>query len=228
MNIFPKIEGQVSDFDVLVEGHLKWNRYFGEGPDAPPRGDPSTCTSVILRGTDTAGKPYALIIDPTTRLTAEAYYFDLNRRTGLRPTAITHCFATHHHADHIIGLAYFPDALWFAGEGADEEIRQADPKAMARIQSIAGEFLPGLSTVFLPGHTMTLHGIAFRYEGKRYLVAGDGIMTRHHFKHETTEFEKDARLAAETIRSIKQSFDFVIPGHDGLVPVSDNLQSILA
>ncbi len=226
MNLFPTLTGAIDSFDILVEGHLRWNRYFGEGPDAPPRGDPSTCTSVLIRGKDAAGMPYALIVDPTTRWTAQDYYFDLNRRTGLRPNAITHCFSTHHHADHVIGLAYFPDADWLAGEGADAAIREADA-AKARIRPVSGEFLPGIGAVRLPGHTPSLHGIAFRYEGLRYLVAGDGIMTKHHFSRGTTEFTNDTETAAETIQHIKESFDFVIPGHDGLVPLAGNLRSAL-
>lgn len=217
MYIFPDIQGEVDNFDVIVEGHLRWNRYFGETPASPPRGYPSTCTSVMLRGKDTDGKPYVLIVDPTTRWTAKDYYFDINRRTGLYPDAVTHCFSTHHHGDHIEGLVYFPNTEWLAGEGAAQIIAKAENvKGIKRIKPVSGEFLPGVYALPLPGHTDTLHGVAFRYKGKRFLVAGDGIITKYHFLHETTEFETDAAKAAETIRNIKESFDYVIPGHDGL------------
>ena len=220
MNIFPEIKGTIEAYDVIVQGHLRWNRYFGEGPQSPPRGDPSTCSSTMIRGKDFDGKPYVLVVDPTTRWTAKDYYFDINRRTGLKPGDVTHCFSTHDHGDHIEGLLYFPEAKWLAGEGAAQTIWQNTKfPNMERVQPVSGEFLPGVYAVLLPGHTDTLHGIAFAYGGKRYLIAGDGIMSKHHFRHETTEFEKDAAMAAQTIRNIKESFDYVVPGHDGLVPV---------
>ena len=71
----------------------------------------------------------------------------------------------------------------------------------------------------LPGHTETLHGIAFQYREKKYLVAADSVMTKNHFLHETTEFEWNVEEARKTIQNIKESFDFVIPGHDGLIVV---------
>ncbi len=44
-------------------------------------------------------------------------------------------------------------------------------------------------------------------------------MTKNHFLHETTEFEWNVEEARKTIQNIKESFDFVIPGHDGLIVV---------
>jgi glyoxylase-like metal-dependent hydrolase (beta-lactamase superfamily II) len=234
MNIFPKISGAEVVWDVLVFGHLFWNPYFGESPDNPPRGIPSTCSSVLVRGTDADGRPYRLIIDPTIRHSAEEYYFDLNRRTGLRPEAITHCFSTHHHFDHWNGLKYFPNASWFAGPGnktliaaAVKEAEGRDPGdglspliPWERITEVAGEFLPGIYALPLPGHTAELHGIAFKSEGKRVLVAADAVMTKDHFYDHVTAFQKDASLkaaAARTISDISESFDIVVPGHDNQI-----------
>lgn len=221
MYIFPQLSCEVCEYDILVQGHLKWNRYFGESADNPARGDPSTCTSVMIRGINTQGKPYVLIVDPTIRVTPEDYYFDIFRRTGLRPEAITHCFSTHFHMDHVFGLRYFPKAVWLTGPENNlfSLYSEAASKGEKVPLEIEGEFLPGVSTVHLPGHTRTLQGIAFRYRGKKYLVAGDGVMTKNHFLKNTTEFQWDVNIAAETIRNIKESFDFVIPGHDGLIVV---------
>jgi len=55
-NIFPEIKGSVDSWDMIVMGHLRVNTYFGESYDDPPRGDPSTCTSVMVRGKDFDGK----------------------------------------------------------------------------------------------------------------------------------------------------------------------------
>ena len=237
MNIFPELKIRDVRWDILVVGHLRWNRYFGENQDNPPRGIPSTCGSVLIRGKDTDGKDYYLIVDPTTRHSPEEYYFDLNRRTGLKPEAISHCFATHHHFDHWHGFKYFPNAKWLCGLGNRELIISAvkdsagtdpgdglSPEIEAeRLVEVSGEFLPGISTVALPGHTKDLQGIAFISGGKKILIAGDGIMTGYHFKDKTTEFQPDSawiKTAAETISNITKSFDLAFPGHDNLIIVT--------
>ena len=216
MSIFPKIQGSILDYDIIVVGHLRFNRYYGETGDPPPRGDPSTCTSTLIRGLDFDGNPYALLIDPTLRWTAENYYFALNRRTGLRPHQVTHCFSTHAHSDHVDGFAYFPNAKWLTAEPTLPELHSYEKMDCSSVRGVKGEFLPGVYCVPLPGHTMTLHGVAFLFAGKKFLVAGDSLMSKHHFRHETCEFEKDVDIAAQTIRDIKESFDLVIPGHDNI------------
>ncbi len=221
MYIYPDIKTEVTDWDIIVIGHLRWNRYFGEKPELPPRGDPSTCTSSIVRGTDINGKEYVLMIDPTMRWTAEEYYFDLNRRTGLKPENITHCYCTHHHLDHYDAFKYFPNAVWYAAEPV-AEILSAEAKVIngSKIIGVSGEIFPGVYVVPLFGHTSTLHGIAFMHKGNRILVAGDSVMTKHHLEHNTTEYQPDPisnEIAAQTIINIKESFDLVIPGHDNLI-----------
>lgn len=217
MDIFPQINGTIEAFDVIVIGHLKWNPYFGESAENPPRGNPSTCTSVMIRGREENGKPYVLIVDPTLRNSREDYYFDINRRTGLNPGDVTHCFATHSHFDHQIGLSYFPHARWCAGETVALELKTSEYIDGSQVNGVTGEFLPGISTIALPGHMENLYGIAFEYDGNRFVAAGDGVMTKEHFRNSTTMFEKDAAQAAETIKDLKDSVDVVIPGHDNLI-----------
>ena len=221
-------------WDVLVFGHLKWNRYFGENSENPPRGDPSTCSSVLIRGKEADGQDFFLIVDPTIRHSMEEYYFDLNRRTGLRPEQITHCFSTHHHFDHWHGLLYFPKAKWLTGPKNKELIIAAvnhSSKTVpgdglppgidaGRMVEVSGEFLPGVAAIPLPGHTKDLHGIGFMSGGKKILAAGDAVMTGYHFKDRATEFQNDpawVKIAGETIENIDESFDIVLPGHDNLV-----------
>jgi glyoxylase-like metal-dependent hydrolase (beta-lactamase superfamily II) len=164
-----------------------------------------------------------LIIDPTVRLKAEDYYFDVNRRTGLRPGDVTHCFVTHHHLDHYEALQYFPSASWMAAKPVAEIIRkECELFDASPLAGVEGEFLPGVAAIPLPGHTDTLHGVAFSCGGKKILVAADSVMTRFHFTHETTDFQQDPemrRVAAQTIRSMKESFDIVVPGHDNIIVI---------
>ena len=236
MNICPQLKNSELVWDALVFGHLFWNRYFGESAEKAPRSIPSTCSSILIRGKDRGGKPFCLIVDPTTRRSPEEYYFDLNRRTGLKPEAITHCFATHHHFDHWHGMRYFPNAEWFTGPQNKALIEQAvkqvkdtakdpgdgqPPEIDAdRLKEVSGEFLPGVWALSLPGHSRELHGIAFMSGGKKILAAADAVMTGNHFRDRITEFLPDpsmAAVAAATIQNIPESFDVVVPGHDNLI-----------
>ena len=220
--MFPNLKGSIESWDVIVMGHLRVNTYFGESYDNPPRGQPSTCTSVMVRGRDTDGKPYVLIIDPTVRLSAKDYDFDINRRTGLRLEDVTHCFVTHHHADHYEALQYFPGAMWMAETSVAEMIKESDEIDASGIKGVEGEFLPGAAAIPLPGHTDNIHGVAFISAGKKILIAADAVMSRHHFEHETTDFQPDPekqKTAAQTIQSMKKNFDIVVPGHDNLIVV---------
>jgi len=221
MNLWPDIRSEVEDWDVITIGHLRWNRYFGENADWPPRGDPSTCTSTLVRGTDGQGKAYALLIDPTMKWTPPEFYFDLHRRTGLKPQAITHCYCTHPHLDHYDAFKYFPDARWLAAEPVAEALaKEAKSIDGGRVKGISGELFPGVFTVPLPGHAPALYGLAFLHRGRKILVAGDAVMTKHHFFHATTEYQPDPvmrDMAARTIADIKQSFDIVVPGHDNII-----------
>jgi len=222
MSKFPKINGKIDSWDMIVMGHLRVNTYFGESYDDPPRGDPSTCTSVMVRGKDTEGKPYVLIIDPTVRLKTEDYDFDINRRTGLHLKDVTHCFVTHHHFDHYEALPYFPGAKWMAESTVADIIKQENKIDVSTMIGINGEFLPGIAAVPLPGHTDNIHGVAFLHNNKKVLIAGDAVMSRHHFQYETTDFQPDPgkqKVAAETIKMMKENYDIVVPGHDNLIVV---------
>lgn len=218
MHIFPAISGTVKDWDVIVHGHLRWNRFLGESPECPPRGDPSTCGSALITGEMADGSVYRLLVDPTLHTSADGLDFNLNRRTGLHLADVTHCFSTHHHGDHVEGLPYLPDAVWLAPVDVIAQVQ--DARVRSRMHPASGEFLPGVYAVPLPGHTPSLHGIAFSFGGKRVLIAGDAIMSRHHFLACRTEYQDDPALVARaeaTIRDIGESFDVVLPGHDNLI-----------
>jgi glyoxylase-like metal-dependent hydrolase (beta-lactamase superfamily II) len=169
-------------------------------------------------GTAETGEKYALIADPTLRATAADYYFDLNRRTGLSPEDVTHCFITHSHYDHCAGVNYFPSAIWMAAPEVADELKDSEHLDSKRIISAQGEFLPGIHAVSLPGHKLSLHGLAFIHGGYRVLLASDSVMTEGHFANGSGMFEEDAALAARTLAGIKRSADIVVPGHGNMIP----------
>ncbi|MCI9552276.1 MAG: MBL fold metallo-hydrolase [Acutalibacter sp.] len=214
--MFPEIQGKIDSYDIIVIGHQRANVYFGDDPKKPPRGKPVTCTSTLVQGRCEDGSPYALLIDPTTRSTPEDFYFELRRRSGLLPEDITHCFSTHEHFDHIEGLTYFPQAAWMVEARNRPWVGASMLVDKAKLVPVQGEFLPGVYAVPLPGHTYTACGIAFAYEGRKYLAAGDAVVSRHHFKELANNFEDDPAAARATQQMILKTYDVVIPGHDNL------------
>ncbi len=215
--MFPNISTAVDSYDIIMIGHQRANVYFGDDPQKPPRGKPVTCTSTLIRGKMEDGEEYALLIDPTTRNTSAEFYFELERRTGLKPNRITHLFCTHEHFDHIEGFSYFPDAKWLVPEKNRFAVGASMLIDKAKLISVNGEFLPGVYAVPLPGHTFGSHGIAFCYRNKKYLVAGDAVVSRHHLDHLANNFEDDIQAAIETQKMILQNYDCVIPGHDNII-----------
>ncbi len=204
-------------FDLIMIGHQRANVYFGDDPRSPPRGKPVTCTSSLIRGLDWSGEPFCLLIDPTLREKPEDFYFELYRRTGLRPSEITACFSTHEHFDHLEGLSYFPNAKWFVGKTNLPWASSSMIIDKYKLIGVEGELYPGVFVVPLPGHTNTLHGISFMLDDKSYIVAGDAVVTRYHFKDFTNNYEDDAEAARQTQLRIKQEYDVVVPGHDNLI-----------
>ena len=211
---FPTLQGSVRDYEILVIGHISWNRYYGEREDNRPRGKPFTCTSTLVRGVHADGTPYVLVIDPTERVEPEEFWFDLNRRSGLRPEAVTHCFITHCHGDHAVGCNCFPQAQWLAAPATIERLKGTPGIDESRVLPAEGEFLPGVCVVPLPGHTRDVHGVAFCHEGRCIVATGDAVMSRPHFRHSTCEYEEDAEAAQHSLAWVRGNADIVIPGHD--------------
>lgn len=90
-----------------------------------------------------------------------------------RGWALTHVFITHHHWDHVDGLAAIlagaPALVW--GNGADADRLPRLDHAFA-----PGDALPGGAVVMdAPGHT--LGHVAFHYPAHKALFSADSLMT---------------------------------------------------
>ena len=76
------------------------------------------------------------------------------------------------------GSTYFPWAKYMA---AKDNLIWAGASMLVdkrKLIGVEGEFLPGVAAIPLPGHTNTLHGVAFIYQDKKYIVAGDAVVTK--------------------------------------------------
>jgi len=196
----------VHRWDVITVGNLSRNRYWGEGDDAPVR--PVLCTCTLVQGAD-----FRLIVDPSVagpeRMAAE-----LDRRTGLDLSDVTHVFLTHEHGDHHAGLACFPEARWMAAPPAADVINASGRYARG-VEPVSGRILEAIDATPTPGHTASHHSLRFDCQGLSVVVAGDAVMTRDFWDERRGFFNSvDFTLAAATIERLATLADVVVPGHD--------------
>ena len=93
---------------------------------------------------------------------------------------------------------------------------------------LIGRFLPaserlpqGIHLFPSPGHTFGHHGLRMDTRWGRLIVAGDAVMTQDFFDAEEGFHNcVDFGLATQTIRTIKERAEWVIPGHGNLIMCS--------
>jgi glyoxylase-like metal-dependent hydrolase (beta-lactamase superfamily II) len=152
---------------------------------------------------------------------------------GLHPEDITHIFLTHLHADHAGGVAsdtgksIFPIAkiiaheaerdFWFNEPPPDSSAPQLEQFAFTRRLvpllpqfewTTAGEILPGIELVHLPGHTPGHSGLRVNSKGQSLLIWGD-IVHQPDLQFVSTEvgtvFDVDPKGAIETRRKAMEA-----------------------
>ncbi len=205
--------GQVEvRWDVLTIGHLSRNRYWGETDDRAYR-EP-LCTSTLIR---TAG--HTVVVDPG--LPPEEMARVLDRRAGIAPAAVDIVFLTHFHGDHRVGLAAFPDAVWYMPPAELEhgktqlELDSTDRQILDRMRPAGPELISGIKVIATPGHSVGHASLVFASDGLRVVVAGDAAMTRDFFQHQDYYFNTvDPEAAVGSIAIVAREADVVVPGHD--------------
>jgi glyoxylase-like metal-dependent hydrolase (beta-lactamase superfamily II) len=176
-------------WDIVTIGNISRNRYWGESDDRARR--PAICTCTLIRGGD-----FNLLVDPSledpARMAAE-----LDRRTGLSPDRIDVVFITHAHGDHHFGLRHFTQSRWLAAAPVAQTIN-ASGKYDRPIEPAEGSLPEGITC-----------------ERRRVVIAADVAMNRAFFEDRRGYFNSaDMALAAQTIDTLAQSADIIVPGHD--------------
>lgn len=200
-------------FTIVNIGTLSMNKFWGE----TERVRSATATCVLL---ETGGQ--RLLVDPSPGpAELEPMLFD---RTGLRPADIDSVFLTHFHGDHWYGLELFQDAAWWMAEAGLREWQARSPQDSGLIERFVPakeRLLEGVRLFPSPGHTLGHHGLLVDSRWGRLVVAGDSVMTQDFFDAEEGYHNcVDFGLATQTIRTIKERADWVIPGHGNLVMVA--------
>jgi glyoxylase-like metal-dependent hydrolase (beta-lactamase superfamily II) len=200
-------------FTIVNIGTLSVNKFWGE----TERVRSATATCVLLQS-----EGERLLVDPSPEPEElEPMLFD---RTGLRPADIDAVFLTHFHGDHRFGLELFGHAAWLMAEPGLQEWLARSPQDRDTIERFvpARNRLPGGICLFpSPGHTLGHHGLLVDTHWGRLIVAGDAVMTQDFYDaeegfHNCVDFE----LATQTIHTIRERADWVIPGHGNLIMCS--------
>jgi len=201
----------IQRWDVVTIGNLSRNRYWGESDAVAVRA--ALCTSTLVRG-----EGFRLLVDPPLAEPAQMAR-ELDRRTGLKPDAVTHVFLTHEHGDHLAGLENFPEAVWLAGARVAARVNEAGRHSRP-VRPVEGTFLAGIEALPTPGHTPDHHSLLFTCEGMVVVIAGDAVMTRD-FWAERQGFHNSADFlqAARTMEELAAVADLIVPGHDNYFPV---------
>jgi glyoxylase-like metal-dependent hydrolase (beta-lactamase superfamily II) len=124
---------------------------------------------------------------------------------GFRPDDVTHVFLTHHHPDHTVNVALFPNAtvvdFWAAYRGTEWTDHQGDGHRIS----------PHVTLILTPGHTN---------EDATLLVETDeGVVACTHLwwrADRTPDVDPlaDDQAALEVSRArVLETADIVVPGH---------------
>jgi glyoxylase-like metal-dependent hydrolase (beta-lactamase superfamily II) len=154
---------------------------------------------------------------------------------GLKPEDIDTVVLTHLHWDHAYNIDFFPKAQFVLAEeewASAWELPTKDVLIERKALEIlhlgrtrllpqgCGEIMPGVKTVFLPGHTPGSIGVLIDQgtEG-RWLFAGDSCKNRKELASGQAEHFLDPVLGAKSLSEIKTLADRVLPGHDGWLKI---------
>ena len=215
------------DYRVVSIGTLSRHPLWNEGGAAR---SPHATTTFIRSG------ERLIIVDPA--LPPQILAGRLFERTGLQPAAITDVFLTNFRPAHRGGLAAFEQARWWIGEmereivgrelvarfenEADEELRgllQREITLLQRLQPAPDSLAEGVDLFPLPGYTPGNCGLLLPLPGATVLIASDAVPTIEHLERgQVLAGAYDVKQAQESLAEAIEIADWIIPGHDNIVP----------
>ena len=180
-----------NEVSVLVEGYVKpiegREPRLGVSDDGARR----VAGTVVL----VKGETVTLVSDPGM-VTDRALILDALEKRGVAPEAVTHVFISHHHPDHTVNIALFPNAevvdFWATYEG-DVWADHGDEYRVA----------PGIRVVRTPGHTDEDASLVVETDHGTYVLT-------HLWAFADIEPGEDD---SEHKKKMLQIADWIIPGH---------------
>lgn len=213
--------------NLLSESSIKWcilnigtpsrNFFWGEKPSKAYRN--AVCTTTLIH-TDGVN----ILVDPSMEKDEMAAVLDA--RCGITYDDIDIVYITHFHEDHFKGLEAFGDSTWVSSAGElsvkDTQKTLAEKNLLGKIMPIKHEIEHNIKLIYLPGHTMNMHGLIFKAHEGTIILASDAVVSRDHFYARKGHFV-DVNLleTKKTMDMISKRADVVIPGHDNYFIVQE-------
>jgi glyoxylase-like metal-dependent hydrolase (beta-lactamase superfamily II) len=215
------------DYRVISIGCLSRHPLWGESAAART----AHATTTLVRADEKA-----ILVDPS--LPIEALAARLNERAGLAPQQITDVFLTNFRPAHRRALAALSHAQWWIAEAEREHIGtaligQLDRETDEAMQQMIGQEidllhrcqaapdkLAGQVDLFpVPGFTIGTCGLLLSLPQATVVIAGDAIATQDHLERgEVLTGAFDVAQARESFAEVIEIADWLIPGHDNLLP----------
>jgi glyoxylase-like metal-dependent hydrolase (beta-lactamase superfamily II) len=215
------------DYRVVSIGTLSSHPLWNE----PPAVRTAHASSVLIRDRDRV-----LLVDPG--LPPPAITARLHERSGLRPTDVTDVFLTNFRPAHRGGLAAFEHARWWISESereavggylveqfdraVDEQVRGVLKEEIAllqRCQAAPDRLMAHVDLFPLPGYTPGTCGLLLSLPSATVLIASDAVATAEHLERgQVLGGGFDVNQAMESLREAIEIADWIIPGHDNLMP----------
>ncbi len=215
------------DYRVISIGTLSRNPLWTETATLRT---PHATTTLIRAG------DRVILVDPA--LPAQAIAARLNERAGLRPEAVTDIFLTNFRPAHRGALPAFVNARWLihAAEREtvgvqlvekleneqDEDVRkilQQEIALLRRCEPAPDSIADGVDLFPLPGYTPGTCGLLLPRPQATILIAGDAVATLEHLERgQVLSGCYDTAQATESLKEAIEIADWIICGHDNLVP----------
>ena len=180
--------------------------------------------------------PHKIMFDtagPGKRIQVHQRLKELN----IDPNEIDILIFSHFHYDHVYNYDYFPnarilmhaaEAAWVNGDPGNyaipphffPAIRQTGRVELVKKDE---EILPGISTLFVPGHTPG--GMALILQAANMpvtVLAGDAVKNMAELATGKVPKALDAAASARSIKKIRDIAEVVIPGHDRILRITED------
>lgn len=218
------------DYRIISIGTLSRHPLWEEsGGGVGPR-TPHATTTLIQSG------ERVILVDPA--LPDPVLAARLNERSGLRAERVTDVFLTNFRPAHRGGLGAFSHANWWISESEretigvellrrfedepDESIRdmlRKDITLLKRCKPAPDSLAEHVDLFPLPGFTPGTCGLLLALPGVTGLIASDAVATAEHLKQgRVLQGAYDIHQATESFQEAIEIADWIIPGHDNLVP----------
>ncbi|MBI1375587.1 MAG: MBL fold metallo-hydrolase [Phycisphaera sp.] len=215
------------DIRIISIGTLSHHPLWGErGAVRTPH-----ATTTLIRSGDRT-----ILVDPG--LPPQAVAAHLHERAGLSPGDVTDVFLTNFRPAHRAGIGAFEHARWWISEAeresiglqlvgrfdaeSDEQIRdllQQEIALLQRFKAAPDQLAERVDLFPLPGYTPGTCGLLIPLAQSTVLIASDAVPTVEHLLHgQVLQGGYDVEQAMESFKEALEIADFIVPGHDNLVP----------